>query len=87
MDHRDVAAQYARRHEAALRLPPLDGYRDPNDKHLEESRPPMHPLDICQHIADGRPVSRDELRIAWQEYPEARRMLEAAAAVLQDGWH
>lgn len=86
MDHRDVAAQYARRHEAALRLPPLDGYRDPNDKHLEESRPLMPPLDVCQHVADGRPVSRDELLSAWQNHPEARPMLEEAAVAWAGGW-
>ena len=87
MNHRLVATQYARRHAAALRLPPIDGYRDPNDKQLEESRPTLSPLDVCQHVAEGRPVSRDDLRSAWLEHPEARPMLEAAAAVLQDGWY
>lgn len=87
MSHREVAYQYALRREAALRLPVLeDGYHDPDVKHLEQSRPIMRPDDICQHVADGRPVSREQLRAAWHHRPDARPMLEEAAVAWAGGW-
>lgn len=87
MSHREIAHQYALRREAALRLPVLeDGYHDPDDKYLEQSRPIMRPDDICQHVADGRPVTREDLRAAWQACPDARPMLEEAAVAWAGGW-
>lgn len=87
MIHRTTAQEYALRREAALRLPVLeDGYHDPDVKHLEQSRPTPRPLDICQHVADGRPVDREHLRQAWQACPHARPMLEAAAVAWAEGW-
>ena len=87
MSHREVAHQYALRREASLRLPALEnGYHDPDEHYLAQSRPMPQPLDICQHVADGRPVDRDQLREAWQACPHARPMLEAAAVAWAEGW-
>ena len=85
MNHRDTAQQYQRRHEAALRLPPLDnGHRDPATN-LDELKTPSL-LTICELAAIGGTLTRDLLIEAWHAAPDARPTLEAAAKAQQDGW-
>lgn len=78
-------SQRRRRHDAALRLQPLDsGLRDPD--YPNTPRPPMSPSTAAYVAYIGGSLTADEARTVWQECPGHRDMLEAYATSHAAGW-
>lgn len=87
MDQHPIAHQLNNRHQAALRLPPLeDGHRDPIQRNLKDNRTPLSlPVALRVLYINGH-IDRDTLRNLWHAYPNARPDIEEYVAAHREGW-